>query len=359
MPLTRLLADLLLNTTLADSEVHRLRFVSGAHSVEVDRLVLRGASAQFGATPGPRFEAREAELSGVTLAGPLQMPAPLAPLAKAHAAHAAGAGAASTAPPATAAGTAPDPWRLEPLASAEGMLRAKIEDAQFLFDADATIPVSRGQVDFNRATVEHVGPDSHMGVSRLGVFVEAPNGRTYLYQFDAAPLAGVTLEQRGSLFGGLGGLGGDRGGLTLQPFVESLLRQSVLGLTRGVTEQARALLGRTAVEGELRLGDGRLQMPGVQTELKAQRPQENVVHMRAEALGRGLTLEVPALSALGTAAGGHGMRVSCERATGRLALQLERSAATFSLRFETLLLAGVTLSAGPAPSEQEREPVRR
>ena len=34
---------------------------------------------------------------------------------------------------------------------------------------------------FNRVTVEHVGPDSSMGLSPMGLYVDAPNGRNYLY----------------------------------------------------------------------------------------------------------------------------------------------------------------------------------
>ena len=74
-----------------------------------------------------------------------------------------------------------------------GALNAEITDAHLLFDAQVRVPIARGVVDFNRATVEHVGPDSRMGVSRMGIYVDAPNGRSYLYQFPSAPVAGAFL----------------------------------------------------------------------------------------------------------------------------------------------------------------------
>ena len=84
------------------------------------------------------------------------------------------------------------------------------------------MPIRQGQVDFKDATVEHVGPDSRMGVSRLGLYVDAPNGRSYLYQFPSAPVAGVEYERRGAL---LGPFVTDRGNLRLQEFGEWLLRK--------------------------------------------------------------------------------------------------------------------------------------
>src|SRR5690606_37156900 len=124
-----------------------------------------------------------------------------------------------------------------------------------LFDADVTVPIRGGRIDFNYATVEHVGPDSRMGVSKMGVYVDAPNGRSYLYQFAGATVAGVEFEHRGAL---LGPWVSERGKLRLREFAESMLRQGRGGPGQGLTEQARLLLGRTALSGELRLGEGRV-----------------------------------------------------------------------------------------------------
>ena len=116
-----------------------------------------------------------------------------------------------------------------------------------------TVPIRDGQIDFNETTVEHVGPDSRMGVSRLGLYVDAPNGRSYVYQFSSVPVAGVEFEQRGPL---LGAWVTDRGKLRLQAFGEGLLLQGSGGHGVGFTEQARVMFDRTAVSGDVRLSDG-------------------------------------------------------------------------------------------------------
>src|SRR5689334_3128061 len=50
------------------------------------------------------------------------------------------------------AGNAQRHWQLEPLRNLEGTLHADIVDAAWIFDADVTIPISDGCIDFNRAT---------------------------------------------------------------------------------------------------------------------------------------------------------------------------------------------------------------
>ncbi len=72
------------------------------------------------------------------------------------------------------------------------------------------------------------------------LYVDAPNGRSYLYQFASAPLAGVEFEHRGAL---LGPWVSERGKLRLQPFAEAMLRQRGGGQSQGLTGQARLLLG--------------------------------------------------------------------------------------------------------------------
>src|SRR5690606_32942721 len=139
------------------------------------------------------------------------------------------------------------------LAGADGTLRAEIVDAHLLFDAEVTVPIRHGRIDFQDAAVEHVGPDSRMGVGREGLYVDTPNGRSYLYRFPSGPVAGVEYEQRGAL---LGPFVTDRGVLRLQEFLEWLLRHPE-GQPLSFTEQARLLFARTALAGDVQLGDGR------------------------------------------------------------------------------------------------------
>lgn len=329
-----------------------LRIASGPLMLEVEHLALHGIVALVRFDGGrPRLwslQAAGAELSGVKVQAPLVFPQPSG--ASARPLH--GHGSA----PASAAGSAGQPpagsWCLGPLGHADGTIRAEILDAHLLFDADVTVPVREGQVDFNAATVEHVGPDSRMGVSRLGLYVDAPNGRSYLYQFPSAPVAGVEYERRGAM---LGPWVTDRGKLLVQAFGEGLLRQS--GRARGTrgagfTEQARLLFDRTAVSGEVRLGDGSFVVPGVQGEMAGRAEGRNVVRLHSEAVGRGLTVELASLQVRNAVLGAKNTRLECDEIAGALSLRLFVADAQVRLAFDlaSMKIAGLRLHLHRAPS---------
>jgi hypothetical protein len=241
------------------------------------------------------------------------------------------------------------PWSLGPLAGAAGAIRAEIVDAHLGFDADVTVPIREGRIQFNDATVEHVGPDSRMGVSRLGIYVDAPNGRSYLYQFGSAPASGVTYEQRGAL---LGALVSDRGSLQLQPFVQALLAQLAEGHGLGVTEQARMLFDRTAIQGEVRLGDGPIAAPGMQGQLAGRAAGHNTVRLHSEAVGRGLSAEIDALSVRDAVLDAGGTRFECDEITGALTLRLFVEGGRLRLAFDisSVKLSGLRVAFG-APAQ--------
>ncbi|CAN7676631.1 hypothetical protein LJR161_005350 [Variovorax paradoxus] len=245
-------------------EAMALRLASDPFVLEIDRIDVHELVARLRTEAGvPRLvsvQADKAECSGLKLHGPLVLPPQIQKIREASQGV-----DASAATPTVAGQAAADAWRLAPLNEAEGTIRGQITDAHLLFDADVTVPIRHGQIDFNDATVEHVGPDSRMGVSRMGIYVDAPNGRSYLYQFAAAPLAGVVFEHRGIL---LGPWVSERGKLQLQTFAESMLRQGRRGPGQGLTQQARLLLGRTSLSGELRLGEGLVAVPGLQVHLE-------------------------------------------------------------------------------------------
>jgi hypothetical protein len=329
-------------------EATSLRLASGPIVLEVGRLALHKIVAQVRTEGGrPRLgalEAANAEVSGVKVHGPLTLPGP--PREALRASQVMVAAPASGATPAGQA--AGGPWFLGPLAAAEGSLRAKIVDAHLMFDADVTVPLHQGEVDFNDATVEHVGPDSRMGVSRLGVYVDAPNGRSYLYQFPSAPVGGVEYERRGAL---LGPMVSDRGKLQLQAFAEGLLRQLRAGLGFGITEQARQLFDRTALAGEVQAGDGKFSAPGLQAEFVGRAEGRNRVRLHSEAVGRGLTLEMPSLSLRQAVLGARGLELACGDVTGALLLRLvaERAQLRFDFELATMNIAGLRLQLhGPA-----------
>ena len=64
-------------------------------------------------------------------------------------------------------------WRFDALSTLHGVLEAYIRDAAWVVDAHIRLPVAYGRVDFNTVVVEHVGPNSSMGVGRRGVYMEA------------------------------------------------------------------------------------------------------------------------------------------------------------------------------------------
>ncbi len=307
-------------------EVASFRLASGSLRLEVGRLVLNGLLAQVRLEAGrprlERAEAESAELAAVKVQAPVQFTS---------GDHGAVAGA----------------WRLEPLANANGTLRAEIVDAHLLFDADVTVPVQAGQVDFRDATVEHVGPDSRMGVSRLGIYVDAPNGRSYLYQFTSAVVAGVEYERRGAM---LAPWVTSRGKLQLQPFAESLLAQPPGGQAQGITEQARLLFDRTALAGEVRLGDGQFAAPGAHAELVGRAEGRNTVRIHSEAVGRGFTLAVEALSVRNAALGMHDRQMRCSELGGAVTLRAFLEEAKVCLALEVASLKASGLQFGPQPA---------
>ena len=308
-----------------------LRIASGPLMLELEHLALHKVVALVRFEGGrPRLQALEAagaELSGVKVQAPLTLPRPPAGQPYAVHVHGGAAAAADVAARRPAGGT----WCLGPLGDANGTIRAEIIDAHLLFDADVTVPIREGRVDFNAATVEHVGPDSRMGASRLGLYVDAPNGRSYLYQFPSAPVAGVEFERRGAT---LGPWVTDRGKLLLQPFGEGVLRQCEGAKGAGFTDQARPLFDRTAISGEVRLGDGRFVVPGVQGEMAGRAEGRNAIRLHSEAVGRGVTVELASLLVRNAVLGTSGTAIACDEIAGALRLRLFVADAQVRLAFE-------------------------
>jgi len=309
-------------------EAAGLQLALGPFTLELARLVLVQLEARIAIAGGvpvcSRVEAAEAEVAGAQLRGVLDLGSELRGVLQAVQAPAA----------APAPGEAPA-LSLEPLAGTDGTIRGKITDAALLFDADVTVPIRYGTVDLDDASVEHIGPDSRMGVSRMGIYLDAPNGRSYLYQFAAPPVAGVDYERRGAL---LGPWISDRGKLHLQPFVESLLLQSRGGLAQGLTQQTRLLLGRTALAGEVRLGDGRLVLPGLQLRLEGRDEGSNAIRLHSDSVGSGLGAQIARLLARSLVLERAGMRLECDSAAG--AVQLDIFSDSVPMRFSLGLTQG-------------------
>ena len=330
-------------------EAADVRVASGSLVLEIGRITARAFLARVHTASGTlRLAAAGAEevaFSDLKLHGPLVMPSQLQEALKAARPNDAGAPSKDV----VAAAWPADAWRLAPLAEAEGTIQSRITDAHLLFDADVTVPIRHGEIDFNQATVEHVGPDSRMGVSRLGLYVDAPNGRSYLYQFASAPLAGVEFERRGAL---LGPWISERGKLQLQAFAESMLRQGRRGPGQGLTEQARTLLDRTAISGTVHLGDGVFALPGMHVRFDGRDGGSNQVRLRSRSAGGGITAEVDSASLRDASLMWRGAQACFEQMTAALQLEIvvDGSQASFSLNVDHGTITGLRMGppAGPA-----------
>lgn len=296
-------------TLKADSaEGQRLRLRVQSLELQIERITL--AQLELGPAQqeamGWELRAARVELHGMQVQAGLQ---------SRH-------GGAGT--PAQRASTEPTSARLEPLGQASGELHGRITDAHLFFDATLKLALQRGQIDFNDASVAHVGPDSRMGVARMGIYVDAPNGRSYLYQFASPPLAGVQYERRGAL---LNALVSDRGRIELQPFAQSLLRQSLGGLAQGLTAQARALLQRTSLSGELQLGDGKIDLAGLSLALNGAAQGANRLTFQSRSVGAHATLGMDRLQAQAVQAhsGASVLRAAAIEGRGRIELTLDPS----------------------------------
>jgi hypothetical protein len=302
-------------------EAASLRFALGPLTLDIGRVLLNKFVGQVRFDGGrPRlasWEAADARLWGVKVQGPL-----IPFLASSPAA----AGA----------------WSLGPLAAANGSIRAKIPDAHLMFDADVTVPIRQGAIDFSDVTVEHVGPDSRMGVGSQGLYVDAPNGRTYLYPFASSAVPGVAYEQRNAA---LGPWVSDRGKLKLQAFSEWLLSRIQNGQRGGFTEEARLLLARTSLSGDVNLGEGKFAAPGVQADLVGNADGRNVAHIQSDAVGRGLTVEMALLSVRDAALNAGNLQAGCAAVTGALTAQVfvEGAQWRFMLDLEDAKLTGLRL----------------
>jgi hypothetical protein len=236
-------------------------------------------------------------------------------------------------------------WRLDPLSALDGTLHADIVDAAWIFDADVTIPIHDGRIDFNRATVEHIGPDSSMGVSRMGVYVDAPNGRTYLVLLTATHVPGAHFEQRA------GGLRprwrGDRGSIELQPLLECLLSgMPIATLATGT----RDMVSRTRVRGEFRLGDGAIGNDRRRVVLTDRDRGRNHVALSSGSSGRGIVLRMPELSAGELHWEASGAVVSTGALSATLSVQLDAADASPTVSVSIAELTIHDIGVGPSPA---------
>jgi len=182
-------------------------------------------------------------------------------------------------------------WRLDPIAGLEGAIRAFITDAAWVIDADVTLPLRGGTIDFDTVVVEHLGPNSSMGISRGGLYIDAPNNsRRYLFVFTGGDLPGATFEQRRAP--GFGGRKGDRGALDLNALALGLLEHRGLPFGRAASQEVADTLDRTRLNGEMHLGDGWIGTDRHRALLAGQAHGRNRLSVLAEVVGRQLAISL-------------------------------------------------------------------
>ena len=189
-----------------------------------------------------------------------------------------------------------DGWRLDALGTLHGVLEVDIRDAAWVVDAHIRVPVAHGRVDFNRVVVEHVGPNSSIGLGRNGVYMESPSrARTELFVFDSPQVPGAFYEQRG----GLGAMRvTDRGRLDLPVFLAGLLSAPApQSWGRPAGPDVLRMFDRTKLGGELSLGDGRLGTARQHLLLAGHAQGRNRVALSAAVLGQRLVVRIPDLHA--------------------------------------------------------------
>jgi hypothetical protein len=131
-----------------------------------------------------------------------------------------------------------------------------------------------------------------MGISRMGVYVDAPNGRNYLYLLSATHVPGATFEQRPAFLPTF--VGGGRGSIELRPLLECLLGGTAIG---ALATDARDMLARTRVSGDLQPGDGTLGDDRMQVELTGRARGRNRIQLAPAPAGAGIVLRVSEMEA--------------------------------------------------------------
>jgi hypothetical protein len=120
-----------------------------------------------------------------------------------------------------------------------------------------------------------------------------------------------------------------------------MLRQGRSGPGQGLTQQARLLLGRTSLSGELRLGEGLVAVPGLQMHLEGR----HAIGLHSRSVGRGLKVEMASLAARDAAAAWKGAQMGVDEATAKLAIEIlgEGPAMRFALHVENGTTEGLRI----------------
>jgi len=190
----------------------------------------------------------------------------------------------------------PQPVRLDPLAALDGLVHAFVTDALWFVDADVTVPIRRGTIDFNAVEIEQVGPNALLGVSPTGIHVTGPAGqvRVPVVAFGPSPPPGVAVGTAG----GFPFARGDRGRIDLLPFLQALLAAPPgQPLARPADPELSGALARTRLTGEVQLGDGTLARGGQRVDLAGRDAGKNRCTLESPSVAQRVVITLPQLHA--------------------------------------------------------------
>jgi hypothetical protein len=212
--------------------------------------------------------------------------------------------------------------QLDALRELDGLIRAHITDALWLVDAEVAVPFAKGQIDFNRVELEHVGPNSTIGFGPAGVHVEGPFhlGRVELIVFGdkfQAPTSAAHAPMARN----------DRGCLDIAALIDAVMRTPPDEPFALVAHPKLAgPVRRTRVSGELRLGDGAMGNATQQCELTGRDDGKNRIEVSAAAVGECIVVGMPQFAARGASFGSADKRVTVASMTATLEARIVASA---------------------------------
>lgn len=252
-----------------------LRYTAGATTVDVSLARLKAARLSMeGLAPGQAFDVLGAAL------GELELGGVTATYEKAKAPPGAGSSGASS-----------ERWVLGALGGLDGTVGVFIVDAAGPVDADVSVPIAKGVIDFNKLVIENVGPNAAMGVDATGIYIDSVTGRDHKYK--RTPMPGATLEKRGK---GPGAPVTDRGSLDLKVLLEDILNSPPAAASGG-GGSGLDVLNRAMPKGELGLGAGPIGTTKNNVEVSGHAGTRNRMTLAGVSLGNELIVRLPEFQA--------------------------------------------------------------
>ena len=203
--------------------------------------------------------------------------------------------------PSTSSGKPTDPWSLDVLSSMNGDVALHFTDAAWVIDADVKVPISGGVINFNDVDLEHLGPNSAMGIDPKGIYIDGVSTvllRDYVYERanikDASFEVWEITEPSGPDDPGSARVT-DRGSLNLRGFLEQMMNDPLPA--SGKAPETLEKLNRMKLTGNLTLGNDSLGTSKNRVTLSGESASKNQITINAVKLGERLEIKMPEFQA--------------------------------------------------------------